>query len=73
MKTSESTQALIEILNNLSDELADINVIQSAIAKIASASDSRIQSVKATMEQINESLRNVVENNKTTKYLYEDK
>jgi predicted nucleic acid-binding Zn-ribbon protein len=73
MKTSENTQALIEILNNLSDELADINEIQSAIAKIASASDSRIQSVKATMEQINESLRNVVENNTTTTYLNEDK
>ena len=73
MKTSESTQALVEILNSLNDELAEINKIQSAVADIATATNNRVQSVKTTMEQINESLRNLVENNTTKTYLNEDK
>lgn len=68
MKTSESTQTLIDILKGLTDELAAINEIQSAIARIASASDDRIVAVKVTMDQISTSLTNIVNHNKTVTF-----
>ena len=68
MKASESTQSLIEILKELNKELVSINEIQNAVSKIASASHDRITAIKATMDQINTALQNVVEHNKTVTF-----